>query len=394
MKKRIMVIDEEKDFIEKVFKPKLSVWNVEYDIITNQTFGDILEEYLPDFSKEVINIVERNREGLEAIFLDLGLNKSDESASLGFRLGRNLRDTFVEIPIIALTRFEDIESRGEGYLYDLDRYITKTEFAELSAVEFNGILHQVVKKRERFVEKLPLYYDQLRKSRKEFTTVSAFGRNFSRPAVNFEVDLKDSISIGKTLESVLTETIILFADLCNSTEIKEKQGYFEGLYLTRIHNEIVTDILYQMGGKLVKYIGDCVMARFDYKAAKEIDAASINTAIRINEALERHNKEYRKNAAFRLETKIGISVGQVIDFYGGDPQGLCVDLAARLQSLAKSGQVLVSAKLHSLVNSANIISKYGEATSRKPEEYFRGPHKEKLKGFTDDQEYYEVFWKI
>ena len=394
MKKRIMIIDEEKDYIEKVFKPKLSGWNIEYEIITNKMFGDISEAIYPTFSQEVIQIAENNRDGLEVIFLDLGLNKSDESASLGFRLGRDLRDTFIEIPIIALTRFEDVESIGEGYLYDLDRYLTKAEFSELNAVGFNGVLHQVVKKRERFIEKLPQYYEQLRQIGKGYATISAFGFSFSQPAYNLEIDLKDSISIGKKLNNITTETVVLFADLCDSVEIKEKQGFFEGMYLSRIHNEIVTEIIHRMEGKVVKYIGDCVMARFDYESQKEINAASINTSIQINEALEKHNNEYRKNASFKLKTKIGISIGKVIDFYGNDPHGTCVDLAARLQSIAKPSQVLISSRLQSLVNAGDVTSKYGEASNRKPEEYFKGPHNEKLKGFSDLQGYYEVCWGI
>ena len=95
-----------------------------------------------------------------------------------------------------------------------------------------------------------------------------------------------------------------------------------------------------------------------------------------------------------MRTKIGMSIGKVIDFYGNDPHGPCVDLAARLQSIAKPSQVLISSRLQSLVNAGDVVSKYGEASSRKPEEYFRGPCNEKLKGFSDLQGYYEVHWGI
>jgi len=187
-------------------------------------------------------------------------------------------------------------------------------------------------------------------------------------------------------------TVVMFADLCNSTAIKEKQGFIEGLYLTKMHNQIVTNAICSRNGKIVKYIGDCVMARFDYSEEPEVNADAILCAVGAMETIFEHNKRYRKGAEFQIESKIGIAVGRTIDFYGNDPQGSCVDLAARIQSEAKPGQILISKELEALVNASHLHSALGKAKHRSPGEYIEGPQRLKLKGFREEQDVYEVVW--
>lgn len=393
MKDKIMIIDDEKRFIDDIFKPKLSQWNVDYHILSNKTYGNISEAALPDFTREVLDIIQLHRDDLAVIFLDLGLNESDQSASLGFKLALSLRDRLFDIPIIALTRFGKPELVEEGYLYDLDRYIKKTEFGDLGAVGFHGIVTQAIRKREKLILKIPQYYDQLKNLRKEnYSSVSAFGITFTRKSINLEDVLTDAVELMNADKQTKRMTVILFSDLCNSVEIKEKQGFFEGLYMTRMHNEIITNVIHSSGGSVVKYIGDCVMARFDYADSSLVDAASINAAIKINEALCRHNKNYRNDCEYKLNTKIGMALGKVIDFYGNDPQGISVDIAARLQSLAGPSEIIVSSKLQSFVNAAEVQSDIGKATNRMADEYFIGPHEKHLKGVQKDVKYYLINW--
>jgi len=391
--KTIMIIDDDKEWLETIFEAKLSQWNIDSNIVSNETFGDIDEKSLPQFTSEVVSIAQSIQPELEIIFLDLGLNRADESASLGFKLARSLRDIFFDVPIVALTRFGQAEIMEEGYLYDFDKYLTKPEFAELGAVKFSGLLHQVVRKREKLIEKIPELFQKLTAKRgDEYSSVSAFGLVFSSCSSNFEQTLNDTVSIHKEFDRIKKQTVIVFADLCDSTAIKEKQGFFEGLYMTRLHNEMVTEVIHQNKGKVVKYIGDCVMGRFDYSDPNKVDASAINAAININEAIEHHNSLYRKGAEYKIGTKIGISIGRVVEFYGNDPQGSCVDMASRLQSIARPGQILISGKLQAFVNAADISSTLGRAVNRRSEEYLLGPFEMEIRGFKDPQKIYGIHW--
>lgn len=393
MKENILIIDDEKSFIDSVFIPNIKLWGIDYNIITNNTFGDIEEENLPIFVDEIIKIIHTNKKSIEVIFIDLGLNRSVDSPSMGFRVSKKIREEFIDIPIIALTRFSESEILEEGYLYDLDRYIRKTEFGDIGAVNFNGILHQVVRKRENFIKKIPEYYTKLSQSGTlPYHTFQAFDKIFTSENINMETILTDSEKIDYEINDTKKFSTILFADLCNSTSIKLKMGFHEGLNLTRIHNKIITDIIHSFEGEIVKYIGDCVMARFNYNSPKEITTDPINAAIRIHEELRAHNAQYRKNADFKIESKIGISVGQVIDFYGNDPQGPCVDETARLESLAKPNQIIISSSLFNLINTSEIKSKVGEATARDHNEYVQDPVKVNLKGIESRQKVHEIFW--
>jgi class 3 adenylate cyclase len=391
MKTKLMIIDDEKSFIEDIFKPKLKQWVVNYDILSNKTFGDISEDALPEFTMEVLDIIEANRDELAVIFLDLGLNESDQSASLGFTLAQDLRGRLFDIPIIALTRFETLVE--EGYLYDLDKYIKKTKFGNLGAIGFHAIMNQVILKRERLVQKIPQYYEQLKELRKErYASLSAFGCNFNSKSINMENNLKDSVSLLEAGNEMNRMTVVMFVDMWNSVRIKEEQGFFEGLYMARMHNEIVTNIIYGSGGKVVKYIGDCVMARYDYEDDSHVDASSINAAIKINEAIKRHNKNFRRKAQHQLKTKIGIAIGKVIDFYGNDPQGICVDMAARLQSSAGPSEIMVCSELYSYINAASVHSDYGKAINRSGQDYFEGPNDIKIKGFKEKEKVFLIHW--
>ena len=94
----------------------------------------------------------------------------------------------------------------------------------------------------------------------------------------------------------------------------------------------------------------------------------------------------------KIGTKIGISIGRVVDFYGNDPQGSCVDMASRLQSIARPRQILISGKLQAFINAADISSTFGRAMNRRSEEYLLGPFEMEIKGFKGPQKIYGIHW--
>jgi class 3 adenylate cyclase/tetratricopeptide (TPR) repeat protein len=128
--------------------------------------------------------------------------------------------------------------------------------------------------------------------------------------------------------------IVLFTDLVGSTELRSRLGDDAAEALRRTHDGLIADAVEGHRGRLVKHLGDGVMATF----AGASDA--LGAAVAIQQALDRHNRSGASGVP-RLETKIGASAGDVA-FEEGDCFGTPVIEAARLCAAAGGGQILVT----------------------------------------------------
>ena len=140
---------------------------------------------------------------------------------------------------------------------------------------------------------------------------------------------------------------VLFADLAGSTGLGEQ--------LDPEHLREVTDSFFQTmraeleaeGGTVEKYIGDAVMAVFGVPAVHEDDATrALRAALRMRRALDRLNRSLEESHGIRLAMRTGVNTGEVVARTVPSPgQGLvtgdAVNVAARLEQRAESGQILV-----------------------------------------------------
>jgi len=116
-------------------------------------------------------------------------------------------------------------------------------------------------------------------------------------------------------------------------------------YFTR-----VTDVIFDNGGTLDKYIGDAVMAVFGAPITKGKDAANaVNSAIQIQRLLIELNRDAAARKWPELRVGIGINTGHAIAGNIGSPRRLdytvvgdAVNTAQRLMSNAVGGQILIS----------------------------------------------------
>jgi pimeloyl-ACP methyl ester carboxylesterase len=124
---------------------------------------------------------------------------------------------------------------------------------------------------------------------------------------------------------------VLFTDIVGSTEQLARIG--DAGWASRLlsHAEIVQDGLQRYDGRLVKTIGDGVLATFA-GPARGVDAARW-----ILDTL--HSAE--------LDARAGLHVGE-IEMQGDDIAGLAVHVAARVMSQADGGEVLVSRTVRDL----------------------------------------------
>ncbi len=111
------------------------------------------------------------------------------------------------------------------------------------------------------------------------------------------------------------------------------------------------------GGTVEKFIGDAVMAVFGIPSLHEDDALrAVRAADGMRETLEPLNKDLERDFGVRLASRIGVNTGEVLvgpgstDF--GRVTGDAVNTAARLETAAQPGEVLIGADTYRLVRDA------------------------------------------
>lgn len=134
---------------------------------------------------------------------------------------------------------------------------------------------------------------------------------------------------------------VLFTDITGSTQMYEKLGDAVAYNIVRDHFDILFSILEAHGGTVVKTIGDAVMASFIS------NRAALSGIINALDEFKRYNS--RKHINEQVYIKIGIHRGPAIlvtlndrlDYFGST-----INKAARIQSLANSGEICFSEQVY------------------------------------------------
>jgi class 3 adenylate cyclase len=138
---------------------------------------------------------------------------------------------------------------------------------------------------------------------------------------------------------------LLFSDIEGSTPWAERLGDLRWFALLREHNAIVREQIARFGGFEVKTIGDAFMVAFG--SARR----GVLCAVGIQEAISRYGVEYPDQA---LRVRIGLHAGEPVR-EGNDFHGKSVILASRVAAAASGGEILVSALMRELTESAGDI---------------------------------------
>jgi class 3 adenylate cyclase len=135
---------------------------------------------------------------------------------------------------------------------------------------------------------------------------------------------------------------ILFSDIEGSTALNERLGDVRWLELLRAHNRIVRDQIRAFGGFEVKSQGDGFMVAFP-SARRAIECARA-----VQESIARELGDHPDGP---IRVRIGLHTGEAIreesDFYGKN-----VVMAARITDKARGGEILASAVVKQLTESA------------------------------------------
>ena len=139
-------------------------------------------------------------------------------------------------------------------------------------------------------------------------------------------------SIKRLIARSHQSVTIMFTDIVDSTRYWDTHGDIKGRLMVDQHNRLVFPVIKKFHGKVVKTIGDSVMASFSSPAHAVRAAAGIQQAV----------ADYRKqNKRFKLEMRIGIHTGNAL-VEKRDVFGDVVNVAARVEGLAGAGEILIS----------------------------------------------------
>ncbi len=164
---------------------------------------------------------------------------------------------------------------------------------------------------------------------------------------------------------------VLFADISDSTRLYEVLGDKRALASINGALSVLREFSRLSGGRLIKSIGDAIMVAFPDAEAAAQAASAMQTAIAELPSVENN----------RIAVRIGFHYGAVIETPDdGDIYGDTVNIAARMASIAKAGQIVTSGV------TARTLSERVRANSRSLQ-------KLSVKGKLKDMEVFEILWQ-
>jgi class 3 adenylate cyclase len=144
----------------------------------------------------------------------------------------------------------------------------------------------------------------------------------------------------KRIREGFKERAIIFMDVVGSTEFKTRYPEDPEVWILRVKqfSDLLSTAITKCNGKVVKYIGDEVMASFD----------NINDAKNLVARVSEIEDTLKTGTGFETRIKVTADFGYVyeLEFENHsvpDPQGSPVDRCARIAKYATAGEVLSSA---------------------------------------------------
>src|SRR5262245_915591 len=151
-------------------------------------------------------------------------------------------------------------------------------------------------------------------------------------------ELGDVLRKRKELDEIIDSqfkrpTTILFTDIVGATPFFSIRGDLEGQLMIQRHNDLLLPLIAQHRGRLIKTMGDGLLASFDDPPM------AVACAERMQEALARDNQG--RPVKDHIQIRIGVHTGSgYVD--ASDVYGIVVAIAERIKSVAGAGQILVS----------------------------------------------------
>ena len=153
------------------------------------------------------------------------------------------------------------------------------------------------------------------------------------------------------------EITVLFADIRNFTGMASRMAPEEVVGILNEFFTMITELIFRYNGTLDKYIGDAVMAIYGAPIEEENHAEkALETALEMQKGMGLLEKKFLERGIKPIKIGIGITTGEAVIGNIGSLRrmeytaiGDSVNLAARLEELAKPDQILISEKTYQMV---------------------------------------------
>jgi len=166
---------------------------------------------------------------------------------------------------------------------------------------------------------------------------------------------------------------VFFSDIAGFTETTDK---LESEDLTQLLNHYLTEmskIALEHGATIDKYVGDAIVIFFGDPETRGVEAdalACVKMAIAMRERMRELEKIWRTSGIENpLKCRIGINTGYcTVGNFGSEDRmdytiiGGNVNLAARLETTAESGEILISYQTYAHVNNEIHCEEHGQVT--------------------------------
>jgi class 3 adenylate cyclase len=134
--------------------------------------------------------------------------------------------------------------------------------------------------------------------------------------------------VGRRLAVIFVADVVGFSQLVG----RDEDGTLHGLQYLR--NDVVDPIIRARSGRIIKSLGDGILAEFSSVAE------AVQAAVQIQRGIATRNAHQKPDTW--IEFRIGIHSGDVTVQADGDLLGDTVNIAARLEALAEPGGVCLS----------------------------------------------------
>jgi class 3 adenylate cyclase len=181
-------------------------------------------------------------------------------------------------------------------------------------------------------------FPQAAATARDVTALPGFRRDFSADVLRPDVSLR------------MSRVALFFSDLTGSTQLYSNVGDAPALKLVQDHFDVVVKTIEAHGGTLVKTIGDAVMAAF----ADDLDGIKASLAILEKFEPFRQGHPHRQQIHIKLGLYGGpaylVTANGVLDYFGQT-----VNIAARLQAQAASGELVIEQSLAERAVAAGLV---------------------------------------
>jgi len=294
---------------------------------------------LAENGEEALSIVRGDDRDIETVISDYRMPGMDGLETL-IEIGR----LNAEITRIILTGYATMASAIEAVNEGIDGFLTK-----------------------------PFENDELRAKVREYNIKKRL-KQFVSEQVLAELQRSGTALLPKRLN-----VSVLFTDIRGFTSLSERLNPAElSELLNRYYFSPLDNIIFRHNGTLDKHIGDSIMGIFGAPVGGDDDAGrAVQTALDVREEIAEISGSI-PDAERRITVGIGIATGEVMAGIFGSPRkkeytvfGAPVNLASRLENLARANQILICGEtarlVENLVRMEKIPSPFIRGLARPPD---------------------------